>query len=53
MDNRYSIRKEYNGETKQVWVIRFCGEYIGWSNEYSSAKKIMADYESKRMAKIC
>jgi len=36
-DARYTVRREWCGHPEQRWVARFCGEWIGQSQFYSSA----------------
>lgn len=48
-DKRYSINKEYNGTSpKPVYVIRFCGDYVGCSDSKTGAISIMNLYEKNR-----
>jgi hypothetical protein len=47
-DTRYSIRKEYTGHATPQWVARFCGEWIGSSQFYSSALMFASGHNARR-----
>lgn len=48
-DNRYSIRQEYTGHAQgKQWVARFCGDWIGSSQFYSSALMLATGHNARR-----
>lgn len=48
-DFRYSIRQEFTGHAQgKQWVARFCGDWIGSSQFYSSALMLAAGHDARR-----
>ena len=45
-DKRYTIHKEFNGQPKKVWVLRFCGEYLAWNENKQTLKDLAVDHAS-------
>lgn len=46
LDGRYSVSEEFAGVAQIVWVVRFCGERIGASADYSSAVDVAVLHRS-------
>ena len=51
-DSRYTITKEYTGHEsgKPQFVIRFCGEWVGSSQFYTSAVVRAVGHNAERMS---
>ena len=37
-DRRYKVSREFNGHESKKYVVRFCGEYIGFADDKLSAR---------------
>jgi hypothetical protein len=51
-DHRYAVRQEYTGHAQPQWVARFCGEWIGASQFYSSALMLAVGHNARRNAAL-
>lgn len=51
-DPRYSIRREWCGEARRPFVVRFCGEWVGKANTRSLALDIARDHHARRWGMI-
>lgn len=49
-DFRYAIRREYCGYALPVWVVRFCGVWIGSSPVQSEALALATAHQEARFA---
>lgn len=48
-DDRYTIAKEWCGHPQMRWVIRFCGEWVGYSPHLTLAINLaQVDYEKRK-----
>lgn len=43
-DKRYSIRLEWGGWAKAMWVVRFCGEFVDYATSREAAYELAADH---------
>lgn len=48
LDSRYSVTKEYCGETLPVYVARFCDKWIGKADTKAGAFRVAEQYELQR-----
>lgn len=48
MDKRYTIFKEFCGHEKQLYVLRFCCEFLGSFKTRKEALTEMQKHEKKR-----
>lgn len=59
-DGRYTVRKEFTGDAHdhvglmagQMWVARFCGEWIASAPNKPDALQAVAAHQSKRQAEL-
>lgn len=51
-DKRYTITREWCGDSAQHYVARFCGEWIGSSRFYASAVTLAVGHNSKRQGAL-
>jgi hypothetical protein len=59
-DGRYAVRKEFTGDAHdyaglmagQMWVARFCGEFLAAVSSKEAALQIVAAHQSKRREQI-
>lgn len=49
IDRRYEIRKEWNGNERQQWVLRFCDDYIAGSYSLESMKARAVEHNTVRL----
>lgn len=55
-DERYSVRKEFTGDfhdfpglmAGQMWVVRFCGEFVAAVASKEIAMQVVAAHQSNR-----
>lgn len=48
-DSRYTVTLEHTGQVKPVYVARFCGDFLGWSNRDAGAWLVCAEHKTLRM----
>jgi hypothetical protein len=59
-DARYSLRKEFTGDfhdysglmAGQMWVVRFCGEFVAAVSSKPAGLQIVAAHQSKRQSEL-
>lgn len=59
-DDRYSLRKEFTGDfhdyaalmAGQMWVVRFCGEFVAALSSKEAGLQIIAAHQTERKAGI-
>lgn len=51
-DRRYEVRREWTGHAKPHYVARFCGEWIGSSQFYSSAVMQAVGHNARRLGAL-
>lgn len=59
-DDRYSLRKEFTGDAHdyaglmagQMWVVRFCGEFVAAVSSKEAGLQIVAAHQSKRQREL-
>ena len=47
-DNRYTVSREWTGNAKPQFVIRFCGEWIASCQSYSAAVVLAVGEKARR-----
>jgi len=53
LDARYSVAREFNGSRPyRVWVVRFCGDYLGWAPAQADARNMARSHRRKFLARI-
>ena len=51
-DSRYTVNKEYSGYSEKRYVLRFCGEFVGYCNTKEKAGLSEIVVPESRLAKI-
>lgn len=59
-DERYALRKEFTGDAHdyaglmagQMWVVRFCGEFVAAVSSKEAGLQIVAAHQSKRQKEL-
>ena len=59
-DDRYSLRKEFTGDAHdyaglmagQMWVVRFCGEFVAAVSSKEAGLQIVAAHQSEGRAAV-
>lgn len=47
-DKRYSVRQEFTGQPRPVYVARFCGNWIGWAPTKAEAQSLCVEHKAAR-----
>jgi hypothetical protein len=59
-DARYTVRKEFTGDyhdhaglmAGQMWVVRFCGEFLAAKASKQEATQVVAAHQSQRLTTV-
>lgn len=51
-DNRYTITFEYTGKPRPVYVVRFCGDWVGLAPNIKAARRMRNEHAAKRQAEL-
>lgn len=53
LDSRYSIDLEFCGYGHPVYVVRWCGEWLGASDDHITGELIAFNHKNEREAILC
>ena len=51
-DNRYAITREWCGQSKQMHIVRFCGEWVGKAHTIRHARMIRDVHINNRQLQL-
>lgn len=51
-DSRYSVTKEWCGQIEAKYILRFCGEWIGWYDTKVAAWLAGEAHQANRMSAL-
>jgi len=52
MDKRYTVEREWCGESKPMWVARFCGDWLGKGEMKPDGVMICLAHADKRKREL-